>query len=141
MKRSHLRLDKLVAIVDYNKVIVKDFIWESMWIESITETWRTFCWNALEVSGHNIQKVALAVYRARWVVPSGPLARIIACTVKGEGIQQTEFNYKWHTHAANPETADVMLREISLRYRYAEEWYSRLQETSEKELLYAGSTV
>ena len=138
MSAAHFNLDNLIAIVDYNKVIAKGFVWESMRIEPLAEKWRAFGWNVLEVDGHDIEEVADAVYRARWIAPNGAPTCIIAHTVKGQGIQQAEFNYKWHTHAPDPETADAMLREISLRYGYPEEGYSRLHETTEKESFYAG---
>ncbi len=51
---------------------------------------------------------------------------MIAHTVKGRGVEMAEFNYKWHTHAPDPETADAMLRELSRRYGKPEQGYSKL---------------
>ena len=44
-----------------------------------------------------------------------------------------EFNYKWHTQAPDPETADKILRELARVYGMPEEGYSRLDEPVKKE--------
>ena len=49
-----------------------------------------------------------------------------------------EFNYKWHTHAPEPDVADRMLRELARRYGHPEEGYSRLGEDADKETFYKG---
>jgi transketolase len=92
----------------------------------------------LEVDGHDLHALNDAIYRARWVIPRGRPIVIIAHTVKGRGVEMAEFNYKWHTHAPDPTTADQMLKELSRRYGHPEEGYSRLDEGSEKEVFYGG---
>ena len=49
-----------------------------------------------------------------------------------------EFNYKWHTHAPDPATADAMLKELALTYGYPEQGYSKLGEAEVKEDFYGG---
>jgi hypothetical protein len=49
-----------------------------------------------------------------------------------------EFNYKWHTQAPDPATADKILRELAHAYGRPEEGYSRLDEPVEKETFYGG---
>ena len=63
---------------------------------------------------------------------------IIANTVKGKGLECAEFNYKWHTHAPDPETADDMMREICRNYGREEFGYSRLNTNENKESFYGG---
>jgi transketolase len=138
MSAAHYHLDNLIAIVDYNKVMAKGFTWELMSIEPFADKWRAFGWDVLEIDGHNIEAIIGALHEARWVRPCGKPLVIIAHTVKGRGVEMAEFNYKWHTHAPDPETADAMLRELSRRYGYPEEGYSRLAVTAEKETFYGG---
>lgn len=138
MSASHYHLDNLIAIVDYNKVMAKGFVWDEMSIEPVADKWRAFGWNVLEMDGHDIVDVASTLYKARWVVPNGKPVVVIAHTVKGKGIDQAEFNYKWHTHAPDPQTADSMLRELSLRYGKTEAGYSRLEQQDGKETFYGG---
>jgi len=136
MSAAHYHLDNLIAIVDYNKVMAKGFIWDQMGIEPLADKWRAFGWDVIEIDGHDITKVVDALYRARWVIPIGKPIVIIAHTVKGRGIEMAEFNYKWHTHAPDSVTADKMLRELSRTYGRAEEGYSRLSLGEEKEAFY-----
>jgi len=138
MSAAHYHLDHLIAIVDYNKVMAKGFLWQQMSIEPLAEKWRAFGWDVLEIDGHDIQAIAGAIYEACWVKPRGKPIVIIAQTVKGRGVDAAEFNYKWHTQAPNAETADQMLRELSRRYGYPEQGYSRFAESKEKEAFYGG---
>jgi transketolase len=138
MFASHYHLDNLIAIVDYNKVMAKGFVWDEMGIEPFTEKWKAFGWDVIEVDGHDIQELALAFHRARWVLPRGKPIVIIAHTVKGKGVEMAEFNYKWHTHAPDPLTADAILKELSRNYDRPEQGYSRLGEPEIKETFYGG---
>lgn len=138
MAAAHYHLDHLIAIVDYNKVMAKGFLWEQMNIEPLAEKWRAFGWDVFEIDGHDIEEIAGAIYDACWVRPRGKPIVIIANTVKGRGVDAAEFNYKWHTQAPDAETADRMLRELSRRYSRPEEGYSRFAESKEKEAFYGG---
>ncbi len=138
MSAAHYHLDNLIAIVDYNKVMAKGFVWDLMSIEPYAEKWRAFGWDVLEVDGHDIPALAHALYEARWVRPRGKPIVVIAHTVKGRGVEMAEFNYKWHTHAPDPETADQMLRLLAQRYGYPEAGYSRLLDDPGKETFYGG---
>ncbi len=138
MSAAHYHLDNLIAIVDYNKAMAKGFVWDLMGIEPFADKWKAFGWNVLEIDGHDLQAVASALHTARWVKANGSPVVIIAHTVKGKGIEQAEFNYKWHTHAPDPETADAMLREVARNYGYPEEGYSKLEKAIEKETFYGG---
>lgn len=138
MAAAHYKLSNLIAVVDYNKVMAKGFVHDLMSIEPYADKWKAFGWDVIEVDGHDIQALVDALYRARWVMPRGKPIVVIAHTVKGRGVEMAEFNYKWHTHAPDPKTADKMLRELSRRYGYPEEGYSRLGKESEKETFYGG---
>jgi transketolase len=138
MSAAHYRLDNLIAVVDYNKVMAKGFVWDLMSIEPLTEKWNAFGWDVLEVDGHDLEALAATFHRARWTQPRGKPIVVIAHTVKGCGIEMAEFNYKWHTHAPEAETAEAMLRELSRRYGRPEQGYSKLGAEREKETFYGG---
>lgn len=138
MSAAHYQLDNLIAIVDYNKVMAKGFVRDLMKIEPFAEKWRAFGWEVLEIDGHDIEAIQDALYTARWILPHGAPIVLIAHTVKGRGVEMAEFNYKWHTHAPDPETADQMLRELARRYGRPQEGYSRLGEPVKKETFYGG---
>ena len=138
MAAAHYHLDNLIAVVDYNKVMAKGFVWDLMSIEPLVEKWTAFGWDVLEVDGHDLEALAGTFYRARWIQPRGKPIVVIAHTVKGRGIEMAEFNYKWHTHAPEPEIADAMLRSLSRRYNRPEQGYSKLGEARAKESFYGG---
>lgn len=138
MSAAHYHLDNLIAVIDYNKVMAKGFVWEEMAIEPFADKWRAFGWDVIEVDGHDMMAVVDAFHQARWVMPRGKPIVVIAHTVKGKGVEMAEFNYKWHTHAPDPDTADRMLRELARNYGYPEQGYSRLGEREEKENFYGG---
>ena len=138
MSAAHYHLDNLIAIVDYNKVMAKGFVWDQMSIEPLRDKWLAFGWDVIEIDGHDISSVADALYQARWVKPRGKPIVVIAHTVKGRGVEMAEFNYKWHTHAPDPATADKMLRELSHRYGKPEQGYSRFMQDAAKEIFYGG---
>jgi transketolase len=138
MSASHYHLDNLIAIVDYNKVMAKGFVWDLMSIEPLADKWRAFGWDVLEVDGHDIEALSEAFHKARWIAPRGKPIVLIAHTVKGKGVEMAEFNYKWHTHAPDPKTADMMLHELARVYGRPDNGYSRLTEDDLKEVFYGG---
>ena len=138
MAAAHYRLDNLIAIVDYNKVMAKGSTHASMGIEPFADKWRAFGWEVLEVDGHDLDELALAFHRARWILPHGQPIVVIAHTVKGRGVQMAEFNPAWHTHAPDGPTADRMLRELARTYGRPEQGYRRLDDPVTKETFYGG---
>ncbi len=138
MAAAHYHLDTLIAIVDYNKVMAKGFTWDLMSIEPFADKWRAFGWDVLEVDGHDLIALNHTLHQARWVVPRGKPIVVIAHTVKGKGVEDAEFNYKWHTHAPDAITADRFLRELARRYGYPEQGYTRMAQHAEKEAFYGG---
>lgn len=138
MSAAHYHLDNLIAIVDYNKVMAKGFVSELMHIEPFSAKWQAFGWEVIEVDGHDTAALVEAFHQARWIKPHGAPVVVIAHTVKGKGVEQAEFNYKWHTQAPDPQMADAMLRELSRTYRKPEEGYSRIDIPVKKETFYGG---
>jgi transketolase len=116
MSAGHYRLDNLIAVVDYNKVMAKGFVSDEMTQEPIAERWKSFGWNVIEVDGHEAIDLFKAFYRAKYLDVHGKPICIIAHTVKGRGIEECEFNYKWHTHAPSVNKAEEFLKELAASY-------------------------
>jgi len=138
MSSAHYHLDNLIAIIDYNKVMAKGFVWELMSIEPLAEKWQAFGWDVIQVDGHDVGELTAAFHRAKWVNPRGKPIVIIAHTVKGRGVERAEFSHEWHTHAPSAAIADQMLRELALNFGRPEIGYSRLDREEEKETFYGG---
>jgi transketolase len=116
MAAAHYKLDNLILAVDYNKVSAKGFVSETMPVEPLLEKWRAFGWNVLESDGHDVQEICSVFYRAKYLEVNGRPTCIIMHTVKGKGLEECEFNYKWHTHAPSFEKAQSFLKELAERY-------------------------
>ena len=105
------RLDKLTAIVDYNKLQSYGPVADVMPLEPLADKWRAFGWAVAEVDGHDVDAL-------RAVFASLPLAGdkpsvVIAHTVKGRGLPEAEHNPAWHHKASfSPEAAEALRQAI-----------------------------
>lgn len=116
MAAGHYGLDNLIAIVDYNKVMAKGFLAANMGLEPLAEKWRSFGWTVLETDGHDVEELCACFESAKYRHVTGRPVCVIAHTVKGRGLEEAEFNYRWHTHAPNPAKAEGFLQELAQRY-------------------------
>lgn len=116
MSAGHYKLDNLIAVVDYNKVMAKGFVSDEMGQEPMADRWRSFGWKVIEVDGHDVADLYRAFYRAKYIEVNGKPICIIAHTVKGRGVEQCEFNYNWHTHAPSVAKAEEFLKELAERH-------------------------
>jgi transketolase len=117
MSAAHYKLDNLTAVLDYNKVQAKGFIYDEINIEPLRGKWEAFGWQTIEIDGHDIEQVLSSFYKARWINRTGKPTIIIAHTVKGKGVPWMEFNSAWHTHAPTGEKAEQALEELAKRYK------------------------
>lgn len=116
MFAGHHKLDNLTAVVDYNKLMAKGFINELMALEPLADKWKAFGWNVIEVDGHDVEELCNAFHKVKYLESTGKPTCIIAHTVKGRGVEECEFNYKWHTHAPSVVKANAFLHELSCTY-------------------------
>ncbi len=93
-------LERLVAIVDYNRFQACGRVDELIPIEPLADKWRSFRWNIREIDGHDMA----AIVGALAAVPAarGPTA-VIAHTVKGKGVPSIEGTATAHYTILTPE--------------------------------------
>lgn len=94
MFAAKMKLDKLVAILDYNKVQLDGTADEIMPMEPIANKWLSFGWNVIRCDGHDIADVTRALQSAK--EHAGKPTVVIADTVKGKGITFMENKNTWH---------------------------------------------
>jgi transketolase len=116
MSAAQYKLDNLTAILDYNKVQAKDYIYNQVSIEPVRDKWEAFGWQTIEIDGHDIEQILQAFYKARWINRIGKPTIIIAHTVKGKGVSWMEFNSRWHTRAPVGQKAEQALEELAKTY-------------------------
>lgn len=106
------RLNRLVAVVDHNKMQSLDFCENTLSLSPFAEKWRAFGWNAIEADGHDVDALESAFDQARQNAGSGKPTVIIAHTVKGKGVSFMENNILWHYRTPQGEEYDAALKEL-----------------------------
>jgi transketolase len=110
MSAAHFGLDNLTVIVDWNGLQIDGRNDDIMCIAPLAEKIRSFCWETIEIDGHDIEAIADALAQAK-TVKGRPVA-IIAKTLKGKGVTFMEDNHNWHGKAPNEEEARLALKEL-----------------------------
>jgi transketolase len=94
MSASKHGLDRLTAVIDYNKIQSFGPVSEVLPLEPLADKWRSFGFAVCEVDGHSI-----AALRQALALPSAPAGKpraVIAHTIKGRGIAFAENVPAWH---------------------------------------------
>jgi transketolase len=111
MTAAHYRLDNLCGIVDRNGLQIDGNTDEVKTLEPLSDKWRSFGWNVIEVDGHNLRELSDAMNRFRHTHFRPTV--IIAHTIKGRGVSFMENQVGWHGKAPSPEQAKAALQELS----------------------------
>ena len=126
MSAAHYRLDNLISVVDYNKVMAKGKTSDLMPVEPLADKFTSFGWTVVECDGHDLDEVWLAFHRAKYLEMKGRPVVVIAHTVKGRGLPEAEFNCHWHTHAPSVAQAEKFLTALNRTYGRNEKFSRRL---------------
>lgn len=105
-----LRLDNVTAIIDRNNIQIDGMTEDIMPLESLKEKYEAFRWHVIEVNGHNMTEIINACETARSIYEK-PVV-IIAHTIPGKGIEEIEFDYRWHGKAPAGVEAKEFLHEL-----------------------------
>lgn len=105
------KLDKLVGIIDRNRLSVTDVLDDDSFFKDFKAKITTFDWDCHEINGHSFSEI-LAVFKeaknARRPV------MIIANTIKGKGISFMENGIKWHHGVPSESELELARKELSL---------------------------
>lgn len=104
-------MDKLVALVDYNKIQAVGRSDEIMGFTSLEEKFRAFGWEARTVAGNDMASV-VEVLKDIPFVPGKPSA-IILSTLKGSGVSFMEDQVLWHYRVPSREDFSRALDELN----------------------------
>ncbi len=94
MAAAHYGLDNLCAFIDWNGLQIDGEVAKVMNVTPIGPKFLAFNWHVLEVDGHDVQAIAMALEDAERS-PGRPTA-IIARTVKGKGVPFFEHKASYH---------------------------------------------
>lgn len=104
------RLDRLIAIVDFNKWQATGKSEEIMQLSPLKAKWDSFGWQTYEVDGHSLEEI-LAVFQKISEANGKPTA-IIAHTVKGKGVSFMENDNNWHYRIPSDEELSKAKQEL-----------------------------
>jgi transketolase len=113
---AQLKLDNLIAIVDYNKYIISSTTYEVMDLEPFEDRWRDFRWHVQRINGHDVTALREALETARDTAAAPGKPRVIICdTVKGKGIKFMEEDaFHWHAGHLDEGLYKKCLEELGL---------------------------
>lgn len=107
MLASHIKLDNLTAIVDYNKIQSFGRTNEVINQEPIVDRWKSFGWEVIEINGHDYTQL-IDAFQTKHSKPKV----IIAHTIKGKGVSFMENKLEWHYKSPDEEQYKNAIREI-----------------------------
>ena len=110
MATAHFKVDNLVAIVDNNGLQIDGWNRDVMNLDPFNRKWQAFGWHVIEVNGHDLSQLGLALEQAKLV--KGQPTVIIAHTIKGKGVSFMENNPDFHGKAPNAEEVEIALKEL-----------------------------
>jgi len=110
MTAVHYGIDNICAIVDNNGLQIDGLCCDVMKIEPITEKWKAFGWNVMDIDGHAMEQIVNALDEAERV--KGRPSVIVARTVKGKGVSFFEGKAEYHGIAPTKEEQDKALEEL-----------------------------
>lgn len=110
MLASHLKLDNLIAIIDYNKIQSFGRVKEVIDLEPLYDKWVSFGWAVREINGHNYQELVSA-FESLPIEKDKP-SMIIAHTIKGKGVSFMEDKLEWHYKSPTQEQYEIAIKEI-----------------------------
>lgn len=105
------KADNLCAIIDNNGLQAQGRICDRLDSAPITEKWKAFGWNTIEIDGHNMSEILDALDAADSY--TGKPTAIIAHTVKGKGVSFAENQAGFHNAALTREQYEQALRELA----------------------------
>ncbi len=110
MFAAHYKLDKIIAILDYNGLQIDGPVSQVMQIEPVKDKWESFGWEVMEINGHEVLEIVDALKKACEVKNQPTM--IIAHTVKGKGVSFMENKVDFHGKAPTHEEMLKALGEL-----------------------------
>lgn len=111
MSAGQLRLDNLVAMVDYNKLQSDGAAGQIMDLGDLANKFRAFGWDAHDIDGHKIDQLVNAIEAPK---VEGKPRVIVANTIKGKGVSFMENNNEWHHNRLTKANFDLAIAEVNL---------------------------
>lgn len=113
MAAAHYKLDNLTAFVDHNGLQIDGKCEDVMSPEPVSNKFRAFNWNVIDVDGHSFEQIIAAIEEAKKTADKPTM--IVCQTVKGKGVSFMENEAGWHGTAPSKEQCEQAIKEITGR--------------------------
>ncbi|MFA5932879.1 MAG: transketolase [Microgenomates group bacterium] len=110
MFAAKYKLDNLVALIDRNHIQIDGITEDIMPIDPLTEKYKSFGWEVIEIDGHDFNQIIDAFEKAK-TIKNKPTV-IIAKTIPGKGVSFMEGKFEWHGKAPTKEEGEKALHEL-----------------------------
>ena len=118
MSAAKYKLDRLVAIVDCNRLQLDSSTAEIMPLEPLNQKFEAFGWNVIRVDGHDVARLSDAFAQAKAHV--GQPTVILADTVKGKGVTVFENQIRFHGGRPTADEYRIAFEEINTKIAHQE---------------------
>jgi transketolase len=115
MSGAGFGLDRLVAVIDRNRLTMDGFTEVEMPLEPVADKWAAFGWATFACDGHDLPALCRTLHQAFGV--TGRPAVIIAETTKGKGIDFMEDDARWHYGALDSDMYERARASIDRHHR------------------------
>lgn len=110
------KLNKLITIIDRNRIQIDGTTEEVMPLDSLCNKYKAFNWHVKEIDGHNFEQIIETINEAQQFEDKPTC--IIADTISGKGVSFMENNYLWHGKAPDKEEAKLAIAELVESSKY-----------------------
>ena len=118
MFASHMKLDNLCMIVDFNGLQIDGNVNDVAGLEPLDKKFEGFGFEVIKIDGNNFDEIEAAFEKAKTV--KGKPTVIIAKTVKGKGVSYMENQVGWHGKAPNADEYKLALEELNAQLKVLE---------------------
>ena len=108
--RGPLQAGQPLRLVDNNGLQIDGPVAKVMGVEPITDKWRAFGWEVLDIDGHDMAQIVAALDKAETV--KGKPTMIVCRTVKGKGSKCFEGKVEFHGTTPSKEELAIALKEL-----------------------------
>ena len=111
MTAAHYKLDNLCAMVDNNGLQIDGPVAKVMGVEPITDKFRAFGWEVLDIDGHDMAQITAALDKAETI--KGKPTMIVCRTIKGKGSAVFEGKVEFHGATPTKEQCATALNDLA----------------------------
>ena len=118
MFASHMKLDNLCVIVDYNGLQIDGTVEDVAGLTNLSGKFSSFGFEVVEIDGNDFEQIEDAFEKAKTV--KGKPTVIIAKTIKGKGVSYMENQVGWHGKAPDADQYKTAMDELTAQLKALE---------------------